>query len=735
VSSPIPLLREIVDRVRSGGARTLSTVVGVGVVLFALVAVGLYSLTDSRAVALEQWIPASTEDADTPLRSTVLAADGSVLATFGTQDRQPVTLDEVAPVMRNALLAAEDNRFYDHGAVDPVGLLRALATNIAAGHVKEGGSTLTQQYVKQVQVTTAQNSEQAQAATETTLSRKIREVGTALAVENDMSKNEIFSRYLNLVYFGNGAYGIQVAAQRYFSVDAKDLTLPQAALLAGLVRSPTYYDPLQHPQQALDRRSVVLDRMVSTGRISAAEAQAAKAEPLGLRPSEPQLGCVHAAAPFYCQYVVSEIRRMDSLGRTPEQRMHELLTGGLTIRTTLDPQVQQAAQAAVDHNIGRGNEIAAAIVMTEPGTGNVRAIALNRAYGEDERKHETTVNYALDKDQGGSAGFQAGSNFKPFVAAAALDKGIEASRRFVGSRDVTVNGFDNCATGKAFPPYHVGNYQGESYGSLDMAEATAMSVNTYFAQLEEQVGVCAPPKLAESMGVKRADGKDLSRVPSFVLGVDEVSPLRMAEAYATFAADGKHCASRAVTDITDADGDHLNVPGQDCTQVLGKRVARQVTELLEGVINGPEDHRTGKHMSLGERPAAGKTGTTNDATAVWFTGFTKQLAASVWAGYPSGSKPLKNVTIRGTRYKTLFGGALPGPIWHDAMLKATKGEKIRRLVLPVPDCEAKKVPADAQERCAADPKVTKKKAREAKHERQTARWLSWRGPGPAARER
>jgi membrane peptidoglycan carboxypeptidase len=668
-------------RVRDGGRLVATAIVALTLALVATLAAALHSLTSSNAVALEEWIPSSAVETDAPKRSTVLAADGSVLATFSVQDRIEVDLADIAPVLRDAVLAVEDDRFYEHGAIDPVGMVRALAANIAAGRVREGGSTLTQQYVKQAFVSVAANSDEIDEATETTLSRKIREIGAALAVEKEFSKDEILRRYLNLIYFGNGAYGVEVAAGRYFSTSASDLTLPQAALLAGLIQAPAAYNPLQNPAAALQRRNVVLNRMRDTGRISAAAAQAARQAPLGLKPKERRLGCADADHPFFCGYVVSEIRHLGVLGPTPQKRMLALLTQGLTIRTTLDPKVQKAAQAAVDKHIRRGHRIGAAIVMTEPGTGAVRAIALNRAFGEENRR-QTKVNYALDRDQGGSAGFQAGSTFKPFVAAAAVDKGIEVSQSYVASSEVEVDGFKNCSTGGEFPPYEVGNYNDSSYGRIDMAEATAKSVNTYYVQLAEEVGTCAGPKIAESMGLERADGASLSRVPSFVLGVDEVSPLRMAEAYATFAADGVHCDSYAVTGITTAAGAELDVPGRQCEQAIPKRVAREVTGLLEGVINGDDPGRTGARMSLGKRPAAGKTGTTNDATAVWFAGFTEQLAAAVWAGYPNAPRPLKNVRVGGVRYETLFGGALPGPIWRDAMRAALKGEPAKRLVLP-----------------------------------------------------
>jgi membrane peptidoglycan carboxypeptidase len=611
-----------------------------------------------------------------PQRSQVLAADGSVLATFFRQDRVVVDLGDMAPVLRRAVLAVEDARFYEHGALDPVGAARALVANLRAGRIVQGGSTITQQYAKRLRVLAADDPEEARAATASTIERKVRELALAVDVEREMTKDQILAGYLNIAYFGNGAHGVEIAAERYFGTSADELTLPQAALLAGLLQAPHRYDPVRRPEAAERRRAVVLARMADAGFISEAKAERARRSPLGLDVHPARNGCKDSTAPFYCSYMLAELRRTPSLGADPAERMERLLTGGLRVHTTLLPRVQRGAERAIKRHIGHKHPIGAAIVITEPGSGAVRAIALNRRWGTG--KGATKLNYALDQAQGGSSGFQAGSTFKPFVLAAAMRKGIKRSLELPAPDETTVKGFKNCRTRKTYPPYTLGNYQGNDYGRISMWEATAMSVNTYFVKLQRRTGQCAPARIAENMGLRRADGGRLTRVPAFVLGVDEVSPLRMAEAYATLAAGGVHCDSYAIARLADADGERLEPPSAVCGRVLPKRVAHRVNSMLRTVIDGENPRRTGARMSLG-RPAAGKTGTTNRATAIWFAGFTRQYAAAVWAGYPGRSKPMRGVTVDGVRYRQLYGGALPGPIWRDAMRAAHRSLPERAL--------------------------------------------------------
>jgi membrane peptidoglycan carboxypeptidase len=613
-------------------------------------------------------LPVELHTPPAPERSRVVAADGSTLATFYAQNRIEVPLKNVAPVLRDAIVAIEDARFYQHGPIDPKSIVRALVENLKQGGVAQGASTLTQQYVKNVLVIQAGNDdEKVREATEPTIRRKLQEMRYAVSVEKKLSKNQILERYLNIAYFGAGAYGIEAAARRYFSKPAAKLDLHEAALLAGLVKEPGAYDPLRDEAAAKNRRDVVLDRMAETGFLSAPDAERAKASKLGLKPTDPRNGCDESPYPFFCDYVVSLVRNDKAFGTTRMQRMRRLHEGGLTIRTTLDPKVQRAAQRAVDGNIEKTNDVATAIAIVEPGTGEVKAIALNRDYGKGRGR--TQVNYALDKAHGGSSGFQAGSAFKPFVLAAALKQGIQPSLELEANRRVTVSGFRNCATGAVFPPYTVSNYDNNDYGRIDMRQATWRSVNAYYVQLERRTGLCEPVRLAEAMGLRRADGESLQRYPSFVLGAEEVAPLGMAEAFATFAAGGEHCRAHGIVSVTDRTGKKMDLPGRSCTRVLDRKTASDVTSILRGVIDGDDPQRTGARMSLG-RPAAGKTGTTSGNVAVWFVGYTDELAAAVWSGYPDGSRPLTNVTVRGQFYDRLFGSRLPGPIWRDAMRAA-----------------------------------------------------------------
>jgi membrane peptidoglycan carboxypeptidase len=663
---------------------------------------GVHALT-ARGVALttSEGAGAVVFGAPPAARSTVLAADGSVLGTFFAQNRVPAPLQSVSPAARDAVLATEDARFYDHGAFDPKAVLRATAKDLTVGHYQQGGSTITQQYVKQVLLQQAAEAVDGQPADARTLSRKLRELGQAFAVERALTKDEILDRYLNIVYFGNGAYGIEAAAHRYFGVDAAALTVPQAALLAGLIRSPSGYDPIAHPDAAVARRNVVLNRMVAARRISRADATTYAGRPLNLRPTAVQVGCESATEPFFCDYVLAEVRGMAALGATPGQRVQRLLTGGLTVHTTLDPKIQAAAKQAVRARVTPERDYGAAIVMTEPGTGAVRAIALSRDYGTGPG--HTMVNWATDADQGGSRGFQAGSVFKTFVLATALSQGIDAHTEIDAPDHVTVSGLRGCSGTTPFPDYTVGNEGNYSYGPIDMGTALARSVNTYFVQLEQRTGACEPAGLAERMGLRRADGGPLSRVPSFVLGVDEVSPLRMAEAYATLAAGGLHCASHAITAIENADGTPVMVPGNQCEQVLPADTASRATDLLRGVIDGPDPGRTGAGMTLGAVPAAGKTGTTDNATAVWFVGYTDTLAAAVWAGHPDSTAPLRDILVGDDQLDEATGGKLPGPIWADAMAGALglpadpnrrRAQAEQRMPTPTPSAEPTTPPDD-----------------------------------------
>ncbi|MFD0345763.1 transglycosylase domain-containing protein [Kitasatospora aburaviensis] len=344
-----------------------------------------------------------------------------------------IPADQMSPLIRTAQVDIEDARFYEHGAVDLKGVLRAITKNAESGATVQGASTLTQQYVKNVNVEKAGDDQAAVLeAQRKTLGRKIQELKYAIKLEEDLTKDQILTNYLNITFYGHQAYGIQAASQRYFSKDAKDLTLPEAAMLAGLVQNPSQYDPKLHPVAAQKRRDTVIDKMVENKHVTAAQAQEAKAAPLGLRYKEPQNGCITANAGmgFFCDYVRHVVKQDPVFGKTAAERKKLWAAGGLNIYTTLDPVKQAAAQNAVTKRVNVTDPVSAAMTMVEPGTGKILAMAQTRPYGLDPNKNQTVVNYNVDAAMGGGNGFQPGSNFKPIVAAAALEAGVPPTQQY-----------------------------------------------------------------------------------------------------------------------------------------------------------------------------------------------------------------------------------------------------------------------------------------------------------------
>lgn len=664
--------------------RFLVVSIAAGVVLAGMLlpAAGGVALGARDAAQSFESLPSVLDTPPLPQRSIVLAKDGSTIAEVFAENRTSVPLIGIAPSMRQAIVAIEDSRFYEHGGVDVRGTLRALQRNTQSGGVRQGGSTITQQYVKTVLVANAKTAQEREDARARTVSRKLREMRFAVALEQKYTKDEILERYLNTVYFGDGAYGVQAAAQRYFGRDARELSLMQSATLAGLVQQPIGFNPRRFPAKAQDRRDVVLARMSQLGYISPAQAAKASAVSLSraLKITETRNGCTTSYAAFFCDYVLRFIQNDPFFGKTREDRDAFLRRGGLTIKTTLDPALQKTAQSAVDKNIPRTDRSnkAAAVSSVQPGTGAILAMAQNRSWGTKGRGF-TTVNFNVDTKYGGSLGAQAGSTFKVFVMAAALDQGIPITKTIRSPSTRTFNGFKDCTTGAPFAPYTVSNSTGS--GTYTMRTATANSVNTYFVALERDTGLCRPKEIAESFGVTRATGQSLKRIPSFVLGSQAVSPLAMAEAYATFAASGKHCRAVPMSDILDSNGRSIGAPPTNCEQVIKPAVADAVNQLLTSVMT----IGTGKKLQIG-RPVAGKTGTTDQNAAVWFIGHTPQLATAVWIGDPRGGQryPIRDITINGRFITKGFGGLLAGPIWQEVMIAGTQNLSMQNFTKPNP---------------------------------------------------
>ncbi|MBT3153060.1 penicillin-binding protein [Streptomyces sp. CHD11] len=674
---------------RSGGglsptqqaAKFLGVSVLAGAVMagIALPAVGALGLAAKGSVESFDELPANLKTPPLSQRTTILDADGGQIATVYSRDRTVVELEDISPYLQKAIVAIEDSRFYQHGAVDLKGVLRALNSNARSGEVSEGASTLTQQYVKNVFVEEAGDDPTKVAqATQQTIGRKIRELKYAIQVEEELGKKKILENYLNITFFGQQAYGVEAAARRYFSKPAKDLNLQESALLAGLVQSPSRYDPVNDETEAKKRRNIVLQRMAEVGDVSQEQADKAAQSPLGLDISKPKSGCITASkgAGFFCKYVMEVFLGDPVFGKTREDRAKIWNQGGLTIRTTLDPQAQKSVQKSLKDHVYQSDKVAAASTLVEPGTGKVVAMGQSKPYGYG--KNETEINFSVDKAWGGSNfGFPTGSTFKPFVAAAALEEGKPPTQSYSAPYEMpypdTVRGCDKPWVNDG--GYKLENENEAEVGPYPLKEAMALSVNTYFVQMIEDIGMCPVVTLLDKLDVVQGNGDKVPEVPSsMTLGSTGLSPLTMASAYAAFASRGMYCTPVAIESITQKVGDKresLEVPKSTCSRAMSENTADTVNTLLQGVI----DSGTGQAAGLSDRANAGKTGTTDERRNAWFAGYTPNMSGAVWVGSASQEVEMRDITIGGRYHPLVFGGAVPGPIWKDAMTGALSGKE------------------------------------------------------------
>ena len=566
-----------------------------------------------------------------PLRTTIKAADGTSLARLYRQNRALLSIDDIPQVMIDAVVAAEDSRFFDHSGFDVRSIARAAVVNWREGEARQGGSTITQQYVKNTYFRRP----------EKTVERKLRELRIAIEVEHRFSKEEILERYLNTVYLGNGAYGFKAAVETYFRHRLRDMTLAEAALLAALIKAPSNYDPRAKPRRARQRRNYVITRMQELGKINALQAGRARRAGLGVIGQTPQ---PETRYPYFVEAVKREILSDGRLGNIESERARALWRGGLQIETTLDPSMQRAAEDSVAAVLNQRGDPEAALVAIRPSTGEIVAMVGGRNWKTSQ------VNLALGRDGGGS-GRQPGSSFKPIVAAAALESGTQLDTRFESSPAAF-----SLSDGSTWP---VANAEGRGYGLLPLDEALVKSVNGVYARLALQLGAGTLVNQARLMGVKAK----LPAYPSISLGSAEVSVLDMAAAYATLANKGTAVEPTTIKSIRLSNGEQLGAEQEVIEEAVSPGSAYLVTKVLQDVIR----RGTGTRAAIG-RPAAGKTGTTNDHADAWFVGYTPDLVAAVWVGYPSGRVPMSSV-----HGSTVFGGTLPADIWRTFMMQALEG--------------------------------------------------------------
>jgi len=574
--------------------------------------------------------------------SFVYANDGSLLGSIPAErNREPVALRELTPLLPRATVAIEDKRFYSHGGVDVEGIVRALWRDVSAGRVVEGGSTITQQLVRNLYI-----------SREVTVQRKLKEACLAIKLSRSRSKDWILENYMNQVYYGNHAYGVEAAAQTYFSRHASSLTLLQAALLAGLPQAPTDYDPFHAPQKALARRSEVLRAMLANGAITVREYQrAARSRSLGLRPGRLY---TRIKQPYFFGYVSEELQK--------QYGTNTIRSGGLRVYTTIDPRLQRAAQRSIREVLYEHDDPASAIVSIDPSNGAIRAMT---AVIPGNRKNQ--FNLAAQSER------QAGSTFKAFVLAAAIEQGIDPDTTYYTSAPFT------CTTGPwCLPdvlngkPWHVETYGHDYLGSTSITNATIHSDNTVYAQLGLDVGPQAVWTMAKRLGVNLSDPP----VASISLGPLRVSPLDMATAYATLASGGVRSKPMAITKVILPGGKVDTDSGwgkPQRTRAISDGVAWKVTQVLEQNAQ----YGTGAGSGDGRHPVAGKTGTTERHADAWFCGYTPQLATTVWMGYPRGEIPMLNV-----HGQAVAGATFPVPIWHRFMAAALWRSPVKQFPTP-----------------------------------------------------
>ncbi|MDP8957330.1 MAG: PBP1A family penicillin-binding protein [Actinomycetota bacterium] len=567
-----------------------------------------------------------------PQTTFVYDRNGDVLTTLHAGvNRVPISFGQMPDHLKEAVIAAEDKDFYRHEGLDYQAIVRAALADFRNRALEQGGSTITQQYVKNVYT-----------GSKRSLRRKLREAIIATRLEQRFTKNQILEKYLNSVYFGAGAYGVEAAAQTYFGIPAKELNVAQSATLAGLIPAPTRYTPRKSLKVARVRRNFVLDAMAEQGYVSPRRAARLKRRPLKI--VEPKRTITQSS--YFAQYITN--------GLVKKYGYKQTFKGGLRVRTTLDPRMQKAAENAVQTNLPSPTDPAAALVAIEPSTGAIRAMVGGRDFTKKK------FNLAVQAHR------QTGSAFKTFTLVAAMEKRISLRSTWKGPASIRIDDPRCFGPDGAWEP---GNYGDSSAGTMDLVRATANSVNTIFAQLVLEVGPDNVADVARRMGIK----SKLQEVCSITLGSQAVTPLEMTAANATLAARGIRHDPTAVFEVKNAKGKTLDRANYKGKRAIDQNDADLVNYVQQSVVTSG----TGTAANLG-RPVAGKTGTAQDYVDAWFCGYIPQLAACVWVGYPKAEIPMHYVQ----GVPNVYGGSIPAQIWHDFMAQATANMAVESFATP-----------------------------------------------------
>lgn len=652
---------------------SVSSLMGVVAAGMLVPVAGPTALAAKSVPSLFNELPGDLQTVAPAEESQLLDSSGGVIAHFYDKQRIVVPSANIADVMKKAIVAIEDKRFYEHNGVDATGIARALVTNLGESG-RQGASTITQQYVRNSLAERGYlegDAEQVSAATEQTTERKLREIKYALALEKTQSKEEILTGYLNIAPFGPITYGVEAASQRYFSKSASELNYLEAALLAGLVQSPVQYDPLTHPEAAQERRDTVLATMLDQGVITQKEYDEGIATSVDsmLHPTVSSEGCSGAdsSKAYFCDYVLSQFLEDPTFGATRIERERLLKTQGITIRTTLDPAKQDAAYASLTNAIpvGDASGLNDALVSLDPRTGKVLAMAQNTTYGIEAG--QTMSNYSADGN------FQVGSTFKVFTLLQWFKEGHSAYETVGSANTFYPNGSFKC-DGRSITTegYQVNDLAGKT-GTMNVVRATGQSVNQAFVNMASRVDFCSIFETAYDMGITE-DGEVPSPFPANILGSVSASPLQMASVFATIANSGQQCKPQSIESVTDRDENVLKEFAADCKEVISPDLANKTAALLTASAG---QYYTSTRLGDG-RPFAAKSGTTDGHANTWLTGFTPSLATAVWVGHgDNSSQEVSGVVINGVYHSEIFGETYVGQnIWAPYMTQALAGTPI-----------------------------------------------------------